>query len=99
MPIKPDEKEDEYFARMELERRRKVEVEKQARMKEAERQQQKELHFMHCPKCGHTMVEVELQEIKVDKCTCCKGIYFDDGELEQILEKQPGRFLKTVFSW
>ena len=98
-PRKPSENEEEYFARMEFERLRVKALEKEAKLKEAECAKLKDLHYMCCPKCGHAMVEVELEGIKVDKCTTCKGIYFDDGELEQILEKQPGRFLKTVFKW
>ena len=98
-PRKPSENEEEYFARQEFERLKALALEKEKEMEDSECDKLRELHHMCCPKCGHTMVEVELEGIKVDKCTCCKGIYFDDGELEQILEKQPGQFLKTVFRW
>lgn len=98
-PRKPSENEAEYFARQEFERLKVLAREKEKALAGSECDKLKELHYMCCPKCGHTMVEVELEGIKVDKCTCCKGIYFDDGELEQILEKQSGRFLKTVFRW
>lgn len=98
-PRKPSENEAEYFARQEFERLKSQALEREAAMQASECAKLKDLHHMCCPKCGHAMVEVELDGIKVDKCTCCKGIYFDDGELEQILEKQPGRFLKTVFRW
>ncbi len=96
---RPSENEEEYFARQEFERLKARARKNCEGEKESECTRLKELHYMCCPKCGHAMVEVELEGIKVDKCTCCKGIYFDDGELEQILEKQPGRFLKTVFRW
>ncbi len=98
-PLKPSENEAEYFAQQEFKRLKAKALELEAAMAESESTRLKELHHMHCPKCGHTMVEVELEGIKVDKCTCCSGIYFDDGELEQILEKQPGQFLKSVFRW
>jgi hypothetical protein len=98
-PRKPSENEEEYFARQEFKRLKALALEKEAAMAADQRARVKELHFMCCPKCGHSMVEVELEGVKVDKCTCCNGIYFDDGELEQILEHQPGRFLKTVFRW
>jgi len=98
-PRKPSENEAEYFARQEFDRLKAQALEREAAMAESECAKLKSLHLMCCPKCGHAMVEVALEGVKVDKCTCCKGIYFDDGELEQILEKQPGRFLKTVFRW
>ncbi len=96
-PRKPSENEAEYFARQEYERLKTRAREKRETMEASECAKLKELHLMCCPKCGQEMVEIELEEIKVDKCTGCSGVYFDDGELEQLLDKQPGRFLKTIF--
>ena len=39
---------------------------------------------MECPKCGGDMEKVTYQEIKVDRCTRCKGIWFDMLEAEQL---------------
>jgi len=51
-------------------------------------------HWMKCPKCGDSMEEIDLMKIKVDKCTGCQGIYFDNGELQILLEsKEPKGFL------
>ncbi len=50
--------------------------------------------WMKCPKCASHMEEIELMRIKVDKCTQCAGIYFDNGELQILLEsKEPKGFL------
>ena len=94
---KPSDQEDEYFAKKEFERRKKIACEKQMAMAAAEQKQLKELHFMHCPKCGMDLAEIELEGIKVDKCTCCRGIWFDDGEVEQLLERESASFLKSIF--
>jgi uncharacterized paraquat-inducible protein A len=51
-----------------------------------EREEQKKLHYMHCPKCGAKMDTVMMEQIEVDKCPECLGIYFDNLELEQLLE-------------
>ncbi len=32
---------------------------------------------MNCPKCGSPMEKVAYQSIEVDRCTGCKGIWFD----------------------
>jgi uncharacterized protein len=49
---KPSEREEEYFARMEFERKKKSEEEKQRKIAEGEKKKLKELHYMKCPKCG-----------------------------------------------
>lgn len=86
MTKKPSEKEDEYFARMEFERRKDIEEEKQKKMAEGERKKLQELHFMRCPKCGMQLIEVDYKKIKVDKCSHCQGVYLDAGELETVAD-------------
>lgn len=89
MPIKPTEKEEEYFARHEFEKRKKARKEHEAKLNHAEKVRLKELHHMHCPKCGHDLVEMDYKGIAVDKCSNCEGVWLDAGELEQVsnLEK------------
>jgi uncharacterized protein len=84
MPIKPSEKEEEYFLRQEFEAKKKKEEEKLAQLKEDERNHLKDLHYMHCPKCGHNLIEIKYHDISVDKCSNCDGVWLDAGELEQI---------------
>ena len=81
---KPSEKEEEYFARMEFERKKKAEGEKQKKIAEVEKKKLKELHYMKCPKCGMELIEIDYKGIKVDKCSECEGIWLDAGELEAI---------------
>jgi len=45
----------------------------------------KKAHWMKCPKCGHDMKTIMLDSIELDKCTNCEGIYFDAGELDELL--------------
>ena len=78
---KPTESEEEYIARIEYQRRKKVEEEKR---------QRKELHFMHCPKCGMKLIEVDYKSLKVDRCSSCNGIWLDAGELEAAVELERG---------
>ena len=97
MPIKPSEKEEEYFARMEFERMRKIEEEKQAKLKYEERVRLKELHYMKCPKCGMQLVEIDYKGLKVDECSECRGVWLDAGEVQQIIRLEQGA-LKKFFS-
>ncbi len=89
MPVKPSSKEEEYFARLEFERLKKIKDEFQQKMEDTERETLKEVHFMRCPKCGLELVELDFRNIRIDKCTGCEGVWLDAGELEQVagLEK------------
>jgi len=88
--------EDEYFARIEFEKRKKALEEKQSHMKKEERKQLKEQHWMRCPKCGMEMVEITFEGIKVDKCSECLGIFFDNGEVDQLVGKNRPGFLSRM---
>ncbi len=87
--MKPLNKEEEYFFRLEIERKKKLEKEKMAKLDELEREKLKELHHMHCPKCGHALIEIDYKGIAVDNCSHCHGVWLDAGELEEVskLEK------------
>ena len=84
MERKTREKEEEYFARKEFERKKQVEEEKHKKLKEEEKKRLKELHFMNCPKCGMELIEINYKGIKVDKCSECEGVWLDGGELEAL---------------
>lgn len=95
---KPSDNEEEYFARQEYERLRKL-AQKQAEQDEAEElRQRKELHFMHCPKCGGDLAEIEFRKVKIDKCTMCEGIWLDAGELDQILAKEDANLVARILA-
>ena len=39
---------------------------------------------MKCPKCGSDMEKVAYEQIEVDRCTDCRGIWFDMLEHEHL---------------
>jgi Zn-finger nucleic acid-binding protein len=41
---------------------------------------------MQCPKCKRSMIVLEVQEIEIDHCLECGGVWLDGGELELLLE-------------
>lgn len=41
---------------------------------------------MDCPKCASAMEKVQFRSIEVDRCTGCKGLWFDLMEREMLLE-------------
>ncbi len=96
MVKKATESEEEYFARLEFEKRKKAEQEKQQSLAAAEKKKHKELHYMKCPKCGMELIEVDYKRIKIDKCSSCDGVWLDAGELEAVQTLEKG-FLGRIF--
>lgn len=96
MTRKPSESEQEYFARIEYERRKKQEQEKRQALAQGEREKLQKLHFMKCPKCGMDLVEIDYKSIKVDKCSGCEGVWLDPGELEAV-GKMEKSMLRRIF--
>ena len=47
---------------------------------------------MNCPACQTALVVIEREEIELDWCVACQGLWFDEGELELLGEKA-GRVL------
>ena len=39
---------------------------------------------MQCPKCAHEMEKIEFDDVAVDRCTLCKGIWFDALEQDTL---------------
>lgn len=93
----PSTNEEEYFARQEVERRRKVAGQRQAELMTEERERQRALHFMKCPRCGMQLEEIAFGEVQIDKCFGCEGIWLDKGELEIIRTKEAG-FVGTLLN-
>ncbi len=85
--MKPNRTEDEYVWVQELQTRlARLEQEQQAQS-QVEKARLKELHWMHCPKCGQELVTEECDSVEIDVCPSCKGVWLDSGELGTIVEK------------
>ena len=51
---------------------------------------------MDCPKCHASMEEVTYgRDMTIDRCTNCKGIWFDTGEAEKLKSKWMSEFVDT----
>jgi ribosomal protein L31 len=43
-----------------------------------------------CPKCDGKLVETDYENIKIDVCNNCHGVWLDPGEMAQILQRDDG---------
>lgn len=40
---------------------------------------------MKCPNCNETLVMTERNQIEIDYCPSCRGVWLDKGELDKML--------------
>jgi Zn-finger nucleic acid-binding protein len=52
-------------------------------------------HSLKCPKCHHGMEEVTHGEVVIDRCTHCKGLWFDADEALQLKNMKGSESLDT----
>jgi hypothetical protein len=87
--------EEEYFKRRDkesLERLREA-------IREDARTRGLEPVTMSCPRCTGKLHADAFDEVSIDRCDTCGGIWLDAGELEQIIsqENTPGRWLHAFW--
>jgi uncharacterized protein len=82
--LKPTRAEDEFFAREDAEKRRKIALEAMRETALAERERLRALHHMRCPKCGLELQEVAFRGVDADLCFACGGVFLDRGEIDRI---------------
>lgn len=97
------EQEEKYFAEQEARKRKELREKLNQKRETLKQEHLKDAHWMKCPKCGHNLVEKKYEDIMIDQCSHCNGIYLDAGELELLLasRRQKGffsRFLETIAS-
>ncbi len=74
--------ENEYFRRQEQELIEKMRAKLASESKDASHRD--------CPKCDGKLVETNYENVKIDVCNQCHGVWLDAGELAQILHKDQG---------
>jgi len=52
----------------------------------------------NCPKCDGKLVETDFENVKIDICNRCTGVWLDAGELAQIVDKDnKGGWFERMF--
>lgn len=98
-PTKPSSSEDEFFAKEDAEKKRRLAQEVTRQLAADERKRLRDLHFMHCPKCGLKMQEVRLHGMDVEVCFSCGGIFLDKGEIDVIAAPQQKGIMGAILNW
>ena len=91
----PNLEMEAYFKARDLEKIKTLREKEHQEELSKEKEERKKLHYMHCPKCGATMETINVNDIEIDKCPECLGLYFDNNELEQFCRVEQDK-RKTV---
>ncbi len=78
--------EEEYFHRKNKEAIEKL----REKMKVAEQAKAAGTSSMRCPRCDGNLKESKVDDILIDPCDKCGGVWLDSGELEQLTKKDKG---------
>lgn len=86
--------EEEYFHRKNQEAIEKL----RAKMKVAAEAKAAGTSSMRCPRCDGSLNESNFEEVSIDTCDKCGGVWLDSGELEQLTRKESGGWLSRLWS-
>lgn len=84
--------ENEYFRRKEQELVEKL----RAKRAEEEQREQAAASAIHCPKCDGTLVEISFEDVQIDRCNKCQGVWLDAGELERLTGQEASGWLSRL---
>jgi hypothetical protein len=98
---RPSKQEEEYFAREEVEKKRRLALRQAQELEELHKQELKQLHYMKCPNCGMDLHTLKRGLLDVNTCFNCQGIWLNAGGLEELTKKGPregGAVIKAVLN-
>jgi DNA repair exonuclease SbcCD ATPase subunit len=84
--------EEEYFHRKNKEAIEKL----REKMKVAEAAKAAGTSSMACPRCDGTLKESKFEDVLIDTCEKCGGVWLDAGELQQLTKREKGGWLSGL---
>src|SRR5215210_844881 len=84
--------EEEYFHRKNKEAIEKL----REKMKVAAEAKAAGTSSMRCPRCGGSLKESKVEDLLMDACENCGGVWLDSGELEKLTKKEGGGWLSRL---
>jgi len=90
--------EDEYFARIEAEKKHRLAAILADEESKAQAEELKALHYMHCGKCGQRMESTHFKGVEIEVCTVCSAVLLDPGELETLAGEDQASVIASIAS-
>ncbi|MDQ2922262.1 MAG: zf-TFIIB domain-containing protein [Acidobacteriota bacterium] len=86
--------EEEYFHRKNKEAIEKL----REKMKLSEEAKAAGTSSMKCPRCDGALKESKVEEVTIDTCETCGGVWLDSGELEKRSKQENGGFFNRLWN-
>ena len=88
--------EDEYFAREDAEKLRKIAADQRAALDAAEKARLAQLHKDRCPSCGMAMGAVTFRGMHIRRCFTCNDISLTGADFEKLAHDSKGGLMQDV---
>lgn len=85
-------REDIYFAQKDRELIARLREKDQEELEQAIL----ELCARRCPKCGRRLEETTYRKVRIDRCTGCRGVWLDPGELDMLTPAEHESWLGSL---
>lgn len=85
--------EEDYFRRKEQETIEKM----RAQMSAEQQAKEAEAATLQCPRCDGRLSEITFEDVQVDRCNKCGGVWLDAGELESLTKREGGGWLSRLW--
>ena len=85
--------EEEYFHRKNQEAIEKL----RTKMRLAAQAKEAGTSSMKCPRCDGTLKEIFIEEVPVDTCDKCAGVWLDSGEMEKLTQTDIARWFRSLW--
>ena len=88
--------DEEYFARIELEKKEQLRTQLEAEAAEKQAHDLKALHWHRCGKCGQEMHTHIFRGLEIEVCGTCGAVLLDKGELEALAGHDQGGIFRDL---
>ena len=96
---KSSKTEDEYIAKEEAEKLKRLHDKLTEEEKARERAEAKASCYMRCPKCGGYLETILFKGVEIDRCTSCSGVWLDEGELQKLAGSEDSNIIGDVLNF
>ena len=87
--------EEEYFHRKNQEAIEKL----RAKIRLAAQAKEAGVSSMKCPRCeGGVLKEIFIEDVPIDTCDKCAGVWLDSGEMEKLTQTDTARWFRNLWS-
>ena len=85
--------EEEYFHRKNQEAIAKL----REKMRVAAQAKEAGTSSLKCPRCDGKLKEIFIEEVPIDTCDTCAGVWLDSGELEKLSQTDIARWFRSLW--